>query len=101
VSRFVGVEAELTEATCTTRAQRRQRKGRAITADGGGTAMGTVRGEGGSCASARMREGESQWGCGELEMARDGAVAASACDVGAESTACAGVVRTDGWRGRG
>jgi hypothetical protein len=61
----------------------------------------TVRGEGGSSAGARMREGESEWGCKELEMAEGGVVAASACDVGAESTACARVVCADSLGGRG
>jgi hypothetical protein len=52
----------------------------------------TVRGEGGSTVGARMREGESEWGCRELEMAEGGVVAASAC---------AGVVRVDSLGGRG
>jgi hypothetical protein len=60
-----------------------------------------VRGEGGSSATAQMRKGDSEWGCGLLEMAGGGAVATSACVVGAESTACARVVRAVSWGGQG
>jgi hypothetical protein len=50
----------------------------------------------------RVNEGgESEWGCGLLEMARGGEVVAWACVVGADSTTCVGVVRADSWGGRG
>jgi hypothetical protein len=48
-----------------------------------------VRGEGGSSVDAQMRKGDSEWGCDLLEMVGGGAVATSACVVGAKSTACA------------
>jgi hypothetical protein len=63
--------------------------------------MLTVRGEGGSIAGARMREEESEWGFGPLEMPGGGAVAASACVVGAKSTMCMRVVGDDGTDRRG
>jgi hypothetical protein len=43
-----------------------------------------------------VREGESEWGCGPLEMAGGWVVAASTCVMGAESTVCAWVVGEDG-----
>jgi hypothetical protein len=47
-----------------------------------------------------MREGKSEWGCGELEMSGGGAIVASACVVGTESTACAWVMHMGSWEGQ-
>jgi hypothetical protein len=47
-----------------------------------------------------VREEGERVGCGQLEMAGVRAGAASACVMGAESTACARVVRTGDWGGQ-
>jgi hypothetical protein len=102
VSQVAGDKAELTEATHTERARRRPRNGRETTSSGGGApwvcAQCEASVEGCECAS-EGRGGRA--GTGQLEKGWGGdESAASACVVGAESTATRGSC-TGGSEGKG